>query len=215
MGILLSLLLAFATSGQSHIADVQNPQTVRCDDGAAEIELFICRTPALLSHDQALAIINQSVGAPPALAAAQREWENERRDRCTSTNCVADAYNSRIRELLRGMESAQTFVREWEPGELIISPVDNERQGFSLLALSVNPDGLGGDYLAFGGVGRFGDDAGEWTARGCTLTFRRIPDGWRVEDNGACTSAARGTLEGDYLHSPEAADGMNLFDAVM
>jgi hypothetical protein len=114
------------------------------------------------------------------------------------------------------MSSSQRFLRDGEPGELIIAPVRDGLKGFLLLGLSPS------EYVAIGGVTPLDRNAGEWAGgNGCTLVFRRITNGWNVVEDGECSMGRSADLAGDYRavrHNPGNANSpssaFDIFDAI-
>jgi uncharacterized protein len=75
-----------------------------CDKARSPVEHLICGTPDLASKDKvSSALYTQALADTPAVAKptlrkAQREWLN-RRNACSSADCVSKAYEDRLREL--------------------------------------------------------------------------------------------------------------------
>jgi uncharacterized protein len=102
---MLALAIVYSLTGVMQPAHIASAASFNCAaNGLAKTEQAICGDPSLSALDSrlgsvyALARNNASDADKTVLVAAQKAWVS-RRNQCADTQCLADAYNSRIAEL--------------------------------------------------------------------------------------------------------------------
>src|SRR4051812_4000571 len=125
MGFLLAILLASTSFGEQQSTRFAARRTIDCLATAFDAERLICRDPDLSSRDEVLAILLADRGSDEAEVAAQQEWVAQDRDTCPNADCLGNAYNLRIREVLGEMRKSERYISETAPGELVMSTLED------------------------------------------------------------------------------------------
>lgn len=220
MRALTPLLLALGVAcASSHVSAAG----FNCSKATTSVEKTLCADPRLSKLDDELtanyhAAMGKTIDAS-ALRASQRSWLKQRRDACTTRDCLIGVYRDRLQQLERivaGRASAAdldgTYIR-WLQGE----PDANSAQ------IKLRPLG-GGEVFATGdatwtdntsGMARTGSFEGtvavdgepilysDGNADGCRMTIRVDNDFLSVDDDNGRCGGLNVTFDGKYRKSSD------------
>jgi len=91
-----------------------------CGKASSSVEKMICATPAVSAQDDTLGRLYKwrleeaSIANKPGITAAQKSWIAQKRDTCSTSDCLSSAYEARIVELaaIKFNGGSATYVGE-------------------------------------------------------------------------------------------------------